>query len=145
MEKISELVQEYLAGKPVIDIAKEKGVSRECVYQKLRELPNWGQVKKAVKKNKKQRAIARYPAVFPKVLSLAKNGYSATRISKELNTPIYSIQAMLEGSPFDHSEEARQERDEKIRKEYEEGAFQKDLAEKYDLSQQTISYIIRNG
>ena len=40
-----QIIKEYLDGSPVIKIAEKRGISREAVYQTLRRIENWEELK----------------------------------------------------------------------------------------------------
>ena len=142
MEHRDKLVQEYLDGNSVINIAKKHNLTREAVYLYLRRLPDWEKIYKSKRKTKWQRAVDKYSDKIPKIIKLRKKGYSTIQVSKKLKVPFEAVREILKTTPYDNSKQARDERNEKIYNEYMNGAHQKKLALKYGMAQSSISAIV---
>ena len=143
MEHEDILVQEYLDGNSVINIAKERGITREAVYQHLRQLPNWQKVSDSMKPTKKQRAENKYRYAVAEILKLSEQGYSAVQISEKLKVPFYSVQNILKGTRFDNRKQVRHERNRQIYELYQQGNSQQQIATAFGMAQSSISEIIR--
>ena len=138
-----QLIQEFLNGKSVIDIAKQYNLSREAVYQNLRTIPNWERVSESLKKTKKERALEAYGHLMPEIIRLKEEGLSTIVVARKLGIPYPPLAELLKGTRHDNSKEVREARNRRIYKEYQKGMVQRELAQEFGMSQSSISEIIR--
>lgn len=144
MDKQNEIVAGYYDGKSVIDLAKEYNLSRERIYQYLRQAEGWEHIVKEQREIRKKAKLLSYAHLLPKSLELREQGMSVGRIAKELGTTHRVISWLIKGTPLDNSKKARARRDKKINRDYIHGMSQVELARKYNLYQTRISAILHN-
>ena len=143
MAEREQLIQEYLNGKSVIDIAKQYDLSREAVYQHLRKIPNWEKVSESLVKTPREKALEQYGHLIPEIIRLKEEGLSTSVVAKKLDIPFYPLVELLKGTRHDNSKKAREERDKEIYKGYKAGRTQGELAREFGMAQSSISEIIR--
>jgi len=137
-----KVIQEYLAGIPVVKIAKSHKVTRETVYKTLRTIPNFEQVSKSLVGLRRESRLGKYYRRKEEVYRLLEQGVYAVNISKKLCIPYYIIKDMLSETNYDNSHASKVRRNEEIYKRYLNGETQTKLAKEYFVSQAQISDII---
>jgi transposase-like protein len=146
METNDALTTEYLQGKGVSEIARKYGVTRECVYQHLRELPDWEKLKEKRSLKRRRNKIMQDKRLKDQVIELKKQGHSTTSAADTLEIAYETAKRLLKGTQYDETQAAKEERNQQIRKEYKENnVTQQQLANKYGVSQQTISTILNTS
>jgi Mor family transcriptional regulator len=143
MAEREQLIQEFLNGKSVIDIAEQYNMSREAVYQHLRTIPNWKKVSESLKKTKRERALEKYGHLMQEIIRLKEEGLSTIAVARKLDIPYPPLVELLKGTRHDNSKEAREERNKKIYESYKNGRSQRELAIEFGMSQSSISNIVR--
>jgi Mor family transcriptional regulator len=142
MEGKDLFIQQYLNGKKVDDIASEHGITPEAVYVRLRAMPDWKKIKKLKRERKMLNTLDSLKQATQKLKELKHLGLSTTKAAQQLGIDYRLARKLLRGTKYDSSKKAKQYRNKNIKREYDLGKTQQQLAEKYNLPQQSISKII---
>jgi len=137
-----EIQEKYKEGESVISISQECGLTRERVYQILREMPDYKDIKSKFQRKRNQSYYAKYSEAVPEIISRRIRGESVSSISKALEISFRQLKSILKGTLYENSKETRAQRNEEIIKQYREGKKQEQLARKFGLSQSNISAIV---
>lgn len=140
MEGKDLIVNEYLQGASVQDLAKKYSVSREAIYLRLRTMPDWRKVSKVQKKERKKDKIKRQRE---QVLKLAEEGLSVNAIRKELNLANKTVSEFLEGTKYDRRREVLRHRDAEAKKLRALGWKRKKLCERYGIKERQLDKILK--
>jgi len=142
MHTKQEIQENYKEGKSVISISQECGLTRERIYQILREMPNYKDIQTKLQKKRNQSYYTRYSEFVPEIISRRIGGESVSAISKTLGISFRQLKSILKGTQYENSKETRAQRNEEIIKQYKEGKKQKELAREFGLNQRSISAIV---
>jgi len=143
MDGKDSMINEYLGGSTVIDIAKKYGVTREAVYQRLRKIPSWGAVKEKNRVSRKRKRMEKYEGLRDEIYEMAEKGVYRVEIMKKLNISAKVLKDLLKGSKYDLAPTARMPVHNEIRRDHGRGMSKKALMEKYDMSYPHICRIIK--
>ena len=143
MEGKEPMVRMYLNGMSVQEIAEHFDCTREAVYMRLRTIPNFKQVSKALRNARKEERLKQYRQRLPEIYELLDQGTPAAHVAKQLNIPYARIRSLLRGTEYDNTHESKKFRDRGIYSLYKSGMTQQQLAKKYGLAQSSISEIIK--
>jgi transposase len=143
MDGKDSMINEYLGGSTVIDIAKKYGVTREAVYQRLRKIPGWGAVKEKSRVSKKRARMEQYEGLRDEIYEMAEKGIYRVEIMKKFNISAKVLKDLFKGSKYDLAPTARMPVHNEIRREYGKGVSKKALMAKYELSYPHICRIIK--
>ncbi len=141
-QKKKEIISRYMFGDSVIELAKEYNLSRERIYQYLRNLEDWEEEREVYEQRKKHQLKIQKRKLQEEVILRIKLGQSITQIARELHIANKTIHILLTGTKYKIGKKALKQRDKKILREYKSGATQKQLAKKYNTAQTNISRII---
>lgn len=141
-QKKKEIITRYMYGDSVIQLAKEYNLSRERIYQYLRDLEDWDEEREVYEQRKKHQLKIQKKRLQEEIILRVKLGQSITQIARELHIANKTIHALLRGTRYKIGKKLIKERDKKILREYKNGATQKQLAQKYNTAQTNISRII---
>lgn len=141
-DKIStgQLVEEYLKGNSVEELAQRFDVSHEAVYQRLRKDRDWKYIKAHMRK---QRALERTRELQEKSDEIVEGwlaGVSILDLAKEFQTSRKNISRIIKDVVG--STKRRYKRDLEIVEKYKQGATQTKLAKEYGISQPCVSRIV---
>lgn len=146
MKDEKEIQELYRDGTKVKHIAEAYGLSREGVYQRLRKMPDFEQVKQRLytkaKAKRRKNTLEEHAELLPKIYSMREKGVGSLRISHKLGVPYKTVVELLKGTEYDNTLEAKRIRNQEICKKYKEGMTQIELAKKYNTTQPNISNII---
>ena len=136
----TELVEEYLKGVTVDELAQRFSVSREAVYQRLRKDRDWRHIKAHLRK---ERSLERIRELEEKTNDIVEGwvaGVSILDLAREFKTSRKNISRIIRDVVG--TTKRRHERDLEIIEKYKEGVTQTELAKEYEISQPCISRIV---
>jgi len=132
MKELSEdrirIIKEYLEGEPVIKMAEKRGISREAVYQTLRRLENWDQIKES----KQEERVTGNKEVAYEAANQIKKGRNVSDVLDEYNisaTTLYRYHPEMSSYKRKQSYKIT----EKIAKDWEAGMTYVEISKKYDM------------
>lgn len=142
-QKKSDIISQYILGESVIELSKKYGLSRERIYQYLRELDEW-EIEKCINVDRKkhQRKIQN-EMLKMEVMRDLKTGLSIKDISKRRHISSPRLREMLNDTKYRFGLAIKRRRDRKIGKLYKSGLTQKELSQKYNTTQTNISRILK--
>lgn len=135
-----ELVEEYLKGNSVGDLAIRFDVSREAVYQRLRKDRDWKYIKAHLRKERSLERIKELQEKSDDIVEGWLAGVSILDLAREFRTSRKNISEIIRNVVG--TTKRRYKRDLEIVEKYKAGATQKELAEEYGISQPCISRIV---
>lgn len=141
--KLENVVEMYLDGQSVGEIAKHFGATREAVYLYLREIPNFKDISRKFAEDRKKLRLRQYSTSTNDILKLREDGLSMRTISKALGMSYTRVRKLLKGTSLDNSHKSKLKRNRRICQMYKAGLTQREIAEELKLGQSTISNIIR--
>ena len=141
-QKKSEIIGRYMLGEPVIELATQYGLSRERIYQYLRELQEWEEEQTIYQQRKAHRDSFKKEKLKNEVIRRVKAGQGVTKIASELGIASLTVHKLLKGTRYKTGNKAKAIRDRQIVREHRAGMSQAKLAKKYNLAQTNISRII---
>ena len=142
MNKKEEIIAKYESGESVINLAKEYNLTRERIYQYLRQVPDFKKLSKEKRLQKVSQRLEGYKHLLPQIFELREQGVGNPRIAKQLGVTYATIQKLTEGTPYDNSKKAQAKRNRAINKDYLSGLSQVKIAKKFGMSQSSISIIL---
>ena len=142
MNKKEEIIAKYNSGVSVIELSKEYSLSRERIYQYLRQVPDFKKLSKEKRLKKVEKRLEGYRHLLPQIFALREKGVGNPRIAKQLGVTYVTIQKLTEGTPYDSSKKAQAKRNRAINKAYLSGLSQVKIAKKFGMSQSSISIIL---
>jgi transposase len=143
MTKSKEIQDLYKEGTKTKHIAQAYDMSTEAVYQHLRKLDNFQELKKQHRKKLEQRRLSRYDELMPQIIEMRKQDVGAVAIAKELGISYHTMKKLLKGTKWDNTMKSKMERNETMFKLYKAGMTQTELAKKFKCSQANISQTLK--
>jgi transposase len=145
IEKKQRVEQMYREGIKVSKIAEFFGCSREYVYQILRKLPDFEELSQANRERAKKKSQNYYQSKLDLVKQRLNQGESLSAVAKDLHISYRTLIRELKGTKYDNTKRAKSRRNKKIIKLYQQGLTQNEIANKFGLSQNTVSGILINA
>lgn len=132
MKELSEdkkqIIREYLEGNSVAVMAKKRGISREAVYQTLRKIDNWDELKEDMSD---LRNVASKESAKRAKRDIESGAYIGDTLKKYgiSSTTLYRYCPELAGKKRRESMELT----ERIVKDWKEGVSYRNISKKYDM------------
>ena len=142
MTKSEEIIAKYNSGVSVINLAKEYNLTRERIYQYLRQVPDFKSLSKKKRLERVKSRMESFSHLTPQIEQGLREKKSLTLIAKELGISYLTAKNLIKGTPMDTSKKAKAKRNEAINKAYVRGLSQVKIAKKFNLCQSAISAIL---
>ena len=140
--KSDEIIAGYLGGKSVIDLAKEYNLSRERIYQYLRQVSGFKQISEKKRLEEIQKRTQSHLHLLPEIARRKALGKSISVIAREMGISFPMMKRIIKGTELDISKKSKAKRNKAIKKDYKRGMSQIKLSKKYNLCQSAISAIL---
>lgn len=134
------LLNDYLLGVSVTQLAKKYDVSREAIYNHLRTMGNWRTVKTHLREGRMSDNTKRLLDLSDEIVSGWLVGVSMVNLGVEFQATPKMISKIIKNVMG--TTKRRYQRDLQIVEEYENGMTQIALSKKYGISQPNICRII---
>ena len=138
-KKIREM---YRRGVPVTAIAKKNNSSRQAIYQRLRGMEDYEEVKKFRALKEEAQKVTEYKKYLPLAISMLEEGQKVIPVARKLGIPYNFLREELKGTVYDNTPEGKERRNEKIRELYKKGLTQDEIADRFFVSQNTVSRVL---
>jgi DNA-binding CsgD family transcriptional regulator len=139
MTKSEEMKELYKEGTRVRHIAQAYDMSTEAVYQHLRKLDGFKDLKKLHRAKLEQRRLSKYDELMPQIIEMRKQDIGAVAIAEKLGISYHTMKKLLKGTKWDNTKKSKMKRNDEMFKLYKEGMTQEELAKKFKCSQANIS------
>ena len=143
IRKRLDILEDYLNGISVTEIAKKDNLTREAVYLHLRKERNWKKLKRQNAEMKLRKSTLNRMGILEEAFKLREQGISTSETARRLHVTPKRLSVLLQGTEYDNSARVRKERNKRICRDYKKGETQPQLAKKYGVSQSCISNVIR--
>jgi len=141
-----EIQQLYKDGTKVKHIAEAYSLSKEAVYQRLRKLPDFKQIKQKLYTQSKRELLRtqlqEYAEYLPKVYKLREQGVGMVEISKRFSISYKFLRKLLKGTQYDGTRDYVAMRNQDIFHDYKDGMTQVEIAKKHNTTQPNVSNIL---
>lgn len=141
--KKSEIISRYMFGDTVIQLSKEYGLSRERIYQYLRDVKDWDEEKGIYKDRKRHQRKIQDQKLRPLIINDRRQGVKLCEVAKKHHTSTRRIKRILQGTGYEGGKPYLEKRDRKILRMYKRGFTQREVGEKFNTCQNNVSRILR--
>lgn len=140
--KKSEIISRYMFGDTVIQLSKEYGLSRERIYQYLRDVKDWDEEKGIYKDRKRRQREIQDEKLKPLILKDRKQGMKLCKIIEKYHTSPRRVERILKGTGYEGGRSYLKRRDNGILKLYKKGLTQKEIGQRFNTCQTNVARII---